>query len=84
MHQNCNSGLAQIGLSGTGPGVYVAFSVTFSDIRMLGLVQEIPLIIAIGAVALLTDPLQCLAFLFCVVPVAVGFFIETVAILTSP
>ena len=53
MQQNGNSGLAQISLSGTGPGVYVAFSVTFSDIRMLGHVQEIPLIIAIGAVALL-------------------------------
>ena len=77
MHQNCNSGLAQIGLSGTGPGVYATFSFTFSDIRMLGHAQEIPLIIAIGAVALLTDPLQCLAFLFCVVTVAVGFFIET-------
>ena len=53
MHQNCNSGLAQIGLLGTGPGVYAAFSATFSDIRMLGHAQEIPLIIAIGAVALL-------------------------------
>ena len=56
MQKNCNSGLAQkkkIGLSGTGPGVYAAFSVTFSDIRMLGHAQEIPLIIAIGVVVLL-------------------------------